>query len=159
MKKLTLLLSAAVALAAGSSAMASQHSQDLIVDGTIQSVCTLTVGPQNVIALENNSWQTVADIAGACNNGSQHVRVTYLFTDFNDGDNFAKFKHNNAALNEFVGYKARVLTNAGVTPVIGNPYTNNQGNGVAYALQFEPQGSSANVAGNYTTQLTVSVMP
>lgn len=157
MKKLTLLLSAAVALGASGSAMAD--SQNLIVDGTIQSVCTLSVDDQQVIELEDVSWQKVADITGACNSGSANVQVSYLFTDFNDGDNFAKFLHESANPSEYIGYRARVLTNNGVFPVIGNPYTNSQGNGTTYQLEFEPQGSSSNIAGNYTTELTVSVMP
>lgn len=157
MKKLTLALSAAAALAVSGSVMA-QDSQDIVVDGLIASNCTLSVDNQNVIILDNNTWQQVADITGACNSGSQFVDVLYTFTAFGDGSNpEAKFMHSNG--NDFVGYRARVTTPNGVEPILQTPYLAVQGNNVPTALEFEPQGDSMDLAGDYTTEVTINVVP
>lgn len=159
MKKLTLALSAAVALAASGSAMAA--SQQVTVDGTIPSVCTLVVDQGGAIALANNSWQHVADVTGSCNSGQQNVEVRYTHDDYDNGSGAAAFRHTSFN-SEFITYQARVTPPGGTSPVtipIGVTFPLSQGNGQVHALEFSPQGSASNIAGNYQTIMTIEVLP
>lgn len=161
MKKLTLLLSAAVAMGITGSALAAQHdTQDLTVLGSVLEVCTLTVANQQAIDLDDDGWQNVAQITGACNSGQQNVNVVYTFTAHNNqsGDGFAYFKRSGpgGGTNDFVGYLSQVLNPNGVRPILHNNYPVPQDNGVPHWLQFKPDQGN-HIAGDYDTQLTINV--
>lgn len=159
MKKLTLAVSAAVALAASGSAMA-QNSGVLEVTGSIPSYCTLNISNIGGFDLLLNDWQDVAEVTGTCNSGLPNVLVEYT-AQIEDQNNpgFAAFEHENAL--DWISFDGRVAPPGGgtVTPVGLSTYGVQQVNGSAHDVSFRPYGANTNVAGNYQTDILIEVYP
>lgn len=159
MKKLTLALSAAVALAASGSVIA-QDSGTLQVFGSVPAYCTVDIQQAGSIDLILNDWQKVGEVLGTCNSGLPTLVVRYTAQNGNSGGTAAAFVHDDG--DAWIEFQGRVTPPGGTTEpfMVGlSPYDIAQLNGGSHDVEFNPAGVATDKAGNYQTDFLIEVFP